>query len=76
MLHGGSGLSDDDFRNTVKNGIAKINIFTDLCVAGNRAMREGLDAGEAYLTIRNRKVEAIRDTVIEKMKLFGSEGKA
>ena len=76
VLHGGSGLSDDDFRNTVKNGIAKINIFTDLCVAGNRAMREGLDAGEAYLTIRNRKVEAIRDTVIEKMKLFGSEGKA
>lgn len=30
VLHGGSGLSDDDFRNTVKEGIAKVNIFTDL----------------------------------------------
>lgn len=34
VLHGGSGLSDDDFRNVVRDGIAKINIFTDLCVAG------------------------------------------
>ena len=27
VLHGGSGLSDDDFRNTIKYGIAKMNIF-------------------------------------------------
>lgn len=29
VLHGGSGLSDDDFRNTIARGIAKVNIFTD-----------------------------------------------
>lgn len=72
VLHGGSGLSDDDFRTSIAKGIAKINIFTDLCLAGNRAMAEGLFAGEAYLTIRNRKVEAIKQSVMEKMKLFGS----
>ena len=72
VLHGGSGLSDDDFRTSIAKGIAKINIFTDLCLAGNRAMAEGLSAGEAYLTIRNRKVEAIKQSVMEKMKLFGS----
>lgn len=72
VLHGGSGLSDDDFRTSIAKGIAKINIFTDLCLAGNRAMAEGLSAGEAYLTIRNRKVEAIKQSVVEKMKLFGS----
>ena len=43
VLHGGSGLSDEDFRNTIKNGIAKVNIFTDLCIAGNTAMTEGLN---------------------------------
>ena len=76
VLHGGSGLTDDDFRNTVKNGIAKVNIFTDLCKAGEKAMKEGLEAGEAYLTIRNRKVEEIKKAVMEKIRLFGSDGKA
>ena len=73
VLHGGSGLSDDDFKNTIRYGIAKVNIFTDLCVAGQNAMREHL--GEDYLSIRNHKVEAIRQAVMNKMRLFGSEGR-
>lgn len=76
VLHGGSGLSDDDFKNTIREGIAKVNIFTDLCLAGERAMRQGLDDGLAYLDIRNRKVEEIKNTVMQKMHLFGSVGKA
>lgn len=76
VLHGGSGLSDDDFKNTIKNGIAKVNIFTDLCKAGERAMAEGLKNGESYLEIRNRKVEYIKEAVKEKMRLFGSVGMA
>lgn len=76
VLHGGSGLSDDDFRNTVKNGIAKVNIFTDLCNAGEKAMRQGLDDGKAYLDIRNMKVEEIKNAVKRKIELFGCAGKA
>ena len=75
VLHGGSGLSDDDFRNTIREGIAKVNIFTDLCLAGNRAMADGLKDGLAYLDIRNRKVDYIKQTVMEKIRLFGSDGK-
>lgn len=76
VLHGGSGLSDDDFKNTVKGGICKVNIFTDLCLAGNRAMKDGLERGLSYLDIRNLKVEYIKEAVKAKIKLFGSEGKA
>ena len=76
VLHGGSGLTDDDFKNCVRDGIAKVNIFTDLCQAGCRAMQEGLAAGEDYLTIRNRKVAAMSENVRYKMKLFGCSGKA
>lgn len=75
VLHGGSGLSDDDFRNTVKEGIAKVNIFTDLCLAGEKAMKEGIKNGLGYLEIRNLKVNAIKKAVAEKIKLFGSAGK-
>ena len=76
VLHGGSGLSDDDFRNSIANGISKVNIFTDLCLAGARAMQEGLAAGEGYLDIRSRKVDAIRREVMKKMELFGSVHRA
>ena len=76
VLHGGSGLSDEDFRRSIACGIAKVNIFTDLCLAGNAAMADGLANGEAYLTIRNRKVDYIKRAVMEKMELFGSVGKA
>ncbi|MBE5893502.1 MAG: class II fructose-bisphosphate aldolase [Lachnospiraceae bacterium] len=72
VLHGGSGLSDDDFRNTIKSGIAKMNIFTDLCIAGANAVK---DNNGDYLTTRNIKVEAIKKAVMEKMMLFGSNGR-
>ncbi len=76
VLHGGSGLSDDDFKNTIASGIAKVNIFTDLCLAGERAMKSGLADGLSYLEIRDKKVLEIKKTVMEKIKLFGSENKA
>lgn len=75
VLHGGSGLSDDDFRNTIKCGIAKVNIFTDLCLAGNEAMKEGLEKNLSYLEIRNLKVEKIKQAVKKKIELFGCVNK-
>ena len=76
VLHGGSGLSDDDFKNTVKGGICKVNIFTDLCLAGSKAMEDGLKAGLGYLEIRKLKVKYIKEAVKAKIRLFGSENKA
>ena len=76
VLHGGSGLSDDDFKNTINNGIVKINIFTDLCVAGTNAMKEANSLRLDYLKTRNLKVEYIKQTIIKKIKLFGSQNKA
>lgn len=76
VLHGGSGLSDDDFKNTIRNGIAKVNIFTDLCLAGERATKDGEEKKLGYLETRNLKVEYIKETVKHKMALFGSVNKA
>ena len=76
VLHGGSGLSDDDFKNAIKYGIAKVNIFTDLCLAGDRAMQKGLETGVGYLETRNLKVNEIKEAVKQKIMLFGSNDKA
>ena len=76
MLHGGSGLSDDDFRQSIANGIAKVNIFTDLCLAGLNGQAEALRLGLDYLKARNLKKDYMREAVERKIDLFGSAGKA
>lgn len=79
VLHGGSGLSDDDFRNTIKHGITKVNIFTDLCIAGENAVANNIgdtSGFNGYLSLRTLKVEAMKKAVMEKMMLFGSDGRA
>jgi fructose-bisphosphate aldolase class II/tagatose 1,6-diphosphate aldolase GatY/KbaY len=42
VLHGSSGLSPDDFRNAVKNGIAKINFATEIKDTFTRALKRSL----------------------------------
>ena len=83
VMHGGSGLSDDDFANAIRRGIAKVNIHTDMVCAGMRAMYEQCDAHNRdkivtwdYLDTRKAKVEAIKAVVAEKLRLFGSVGRA
>lgn len=73
VLHGGSGLADNDFKNSINGGITKINIFTDICVAGRNAM---VEADGTYHEIRAKKIEAMKQTIINKIMLFGSNGKA
>ncbi|MGN1409397.1 MAG: class II fructose-bisphosphate aldolase, partial [Eubacteriales bacterium] len=75
VLHGGSGLTDDDFRKSISCGISKINIFTDLCTAGNRAVKRAIDEGLSYLDMRSAKVDEIRQEIKKKMVLFGSVGR-
>lgn len=77
VLHGGSGLSDDDFREAIKRGIAKVNIFTDISKAQVKGMQKGIEAGvNNAFDLTSYEVEAIREVVEEKMRLFSSNGKA
>ncbi len=40
VLHGGSSTGDDNLRRCSEIGISKINIFTDICRAGAKAVNE------------------------------------
>jgi fructose-bisphosphate aldolase class II len=73
VLHGGSGLSENDFRMAVKRGICKINIFTDIDKAGKKGIEEGIQAGADSMTgLIPYEISAIKKVVAEKIKLFGS----
>ena len=77
VLHGGSGLSDNDFRTAVSRGICKINIFTDIDKAGKAGIEEGLAAGaKTMMGLIPYEIAAMKKVVAEKMRLFGSVGKA
>lgn len=76
VLHGGSGLSDDDFRAAIANGVSKINIFTDLTLAAMESIRRDINIGSPYMSLCFHAVQAVKDETIKKIKLFGSEGKA
>ena len=77
VLHGGSGLSDDDFRRAVKEGICKINIFTDIDKAGRRGVEKGLTAGiKTMMGLIPYEIDEMKTVVREKINLFGSQNKA
>lgn len=73
VLHGGSGLSDSDFRTTIARGISKVNIFTDINTAAATAAGAALGKGKTALTdLIPGEVDAVEAAVTEKLKLFGS----
>lgn len=77
VLHGGSGLADDDFRQAVKEGICKVNIFTDIDKAGKAGIEKGIAAGaKSMMGLIPYEIEAMKEVVREKLTLFGSVGKA
>ena len=73
VLHGGSGLSVEDFKNCISNGITKVNIFTDIYNGAKKAI---LEASGGYPEMRMQKVAAVKEVVMNKIMLFGSNGKA
>ena len=77
VLHGGSGLKDDDFRRAVAKGVCKINIFTDLDKAGKAGVQEGLRVGaKTMMGLIPFEIEAMKAVVREKLKLFGAVDRA
>ena len=76
VLHGGSGLSAQDFRSCVENGISKVNIFTDINCACVDAVVDNYRKGLGLTDVMNAQVEAVKHATMEKMRLFGCEGRA
>lgn len=79
VLHGGSDNPDEEIREAVKHGIAKINLSTDMKRAFYNQLRATLDANpNAYEPdqLMPEATQAATELVKKKMDLFGSTGKA
>lgn len=78
VLHGASGVSNKDVKEAIKNGIAKINIDTDIRHTFSESMRKILAKNTKEDDPREILTDVMSDIqklVEEKIKLFGSAGK-
>ena len=72
VLHSGSGLSNEDFRNTISGGISKINVYTDIVHAGTDCLRTS--KCQVYADILLQAESAMCRAAMDKMMVFGSQG--
>lgn len=76
VLHGGSGIGEDTLRQGIGLGICKVNIFTDLYIEARARTRETLGTESMWQKIMSHAYRGVEEVAGEKMRLFGSAGKA
>jgi len=79
VLHGGTGIPTKDIQRSVSLGTAKINVNTENQIESAKAVRETLAAKPNEYDPRKYlgpARDAIKATVIGKMREFGSSGRA
>mgnify|MGYP004525121107 FL=1 len=79
VLHGGSGIPDEQVKAAIKAGICKMNIGTDVCCAfANGALSElnNKNRSIAVDLFMKPSIEAVKDLAVSKIRLCGADGKA
>ena len=79
VLHGGSGIPDEQVKAAIEAGIRKMNIGTDVCCAFADGTKEALDDPNRSLAVdlfMKRAVQSVKELALEKIELVGAKGKA
>lgn len=79
VLHGGSGIPDDQVKAAIANGIRKMNIGTDVCCAFAEGATNELNNPSRSLAIdlfMKPAIESVKKLATEKIRLVGANGKA
>ena len=78
VLHGGSGVPDEEIRKAVKAGIRKMNFATDVCFAFLDCCLAELqrpDRPVAIDTFMKKPIQAVKEFCITRIKLVGADGR-
>lgn len=79
VLHGGSGIPDDQIKLAVKAGIRKMNFATDICYAFQDALQAELNSPDKSIALdlfMKNPIKAVKEFCLTKIKLLGAEGMA
>lgn len=79
VLHGGSGIPDEQVKAAIAAGIRKMNIGTDVCCAFADGTKETLDDPKRSLAVdlfMKKPIATVKALGINKIRLVGANGKA
>ncbi len=78
VIHGGSGLSDDQYRRLIANGVTKINYYSALAEVAAKQIRENLgkEKQASYTSLSRDVNHAVASEVDRCMRLWGAAGRA
>ena len=79
VLHGGSGIPDDQVKAAINAGIRKMNIGTDVCCAFADGTLESLNDPNRSLAVdmfMKKPIESVKKLALSKIALTGADGKA
>lgn len=76
VLHGGSGIHEEDVRAAIQLGVVKINIGAALARAWNQGSQEGLAAGVNHYGVLQQAMIRVREVAQHRLRLFGASGRA
>jgi fructose-bisphosphate aldolase class II len=76
VLHGGSGIHEDDVRAALQLGVVKINIGNALSVAWCTGSREALDSGCDHYGVLKASMDRVRGVAQHRLRLMGASGRA
>lgn len=73
VLHGGTGVSDEDMRFVVRNGMDKVNVGTEMNVQWVKQCQDTHASGKVNDSVRKFFIparQAVRNVIAEKIRLF------
>lgn len=76
VLHGGSGLSEEDFRKAIEAGISKVNIYTELSVFAMDHVSNALTVSKEWLDVSKSLRLELKEFIKGRICILGSTGKA
>lgn len=78
-LHGGSGIKAADVKDAIRYGISKVNVNTEIRIAHVTALREAFRQNPAQVKwheLTGPSIAAMQTVIAQKIRVFGSAGKA
>lgn len=81
VVHGASGLTDEEYRKSVENGICKINYYSEMvhrvALEVQKRLTEGLNNKQLFISdVSPWEIELVEKEIRERLRVFGSAGKA
>ena len=77
VIHGGTGLTEEQYRRVISHGVAKINYYTGLAeAAAKRVTANAASGGSSYAALQDGVRDAVREESERCIRAWGSGGRA